>query len=128
MIKDLAEYLETNSIGAFGTDIFISELPFDKTDIISLHLTPSPDPDKAIPYYVQVIDISARFSQYEAGYNKLKAIFDLLHRKYHYEMNDKHVYLSYAMGMPVDNDRDSERRHLLQLTVAFIYSVNPDFS
>ena len=128
MIEDLCDYLQAQGIGTVGTDIFISELPFDKTDIIAIHAVPSPDPNKAIPFYVQTVDITARFAKYSDGYAKLQSIFDLLHRKYHYEMGDKHVYLSYAMGLIMDNDRDAERRHLLQLSLAFIYSVNPDFS
>ena len=128
MIEELADYLQTSGIGTVGTDIFISELPFNKTDIIAIHATVSPDPDKAVPFYVQVVDITARFSQYKEGYDKLKSIFDLLHQKVHYEMGENHIYLSYAMGMPVDNDRDAERRHLLQLTMAFIYRINEDFS
>lgn len=128
MINDLVNYLQTSGIGTFGTDIFISELPFDKSDIIAIHAIPSPDPDKAIPFYVQDVDITARFAKYSEGYAKLLSIFDLLHRKHHYYMGDKYVYLSSAMGMINDNDRDSERRHLLQLTLSFIYRVDEDFS
>jgi hypothetical protein len=127
MIEDLYTYLISEGIGT-SANIFISELPFDKSDIIALHASPSPDPDKAIKYYFQTVDITARFSKYIDGYNKLKSIFDLLHTKAHYEMGDKHIYLSSALGMIMDNDRDVQRRHLLQLTLAFIYRINEDFS
>lgn len=120
MIEDLYNYLISAGI-CTSTDIFIGELPFDKTDIIALHAVNSPDPDKAIPFYVQEVDITARFSKYSDGYTKLKSIFDLIHRKYHYEIGNEHVYLSYSVGMIMDNERDAERRHLLQMTLAFIY-------
>jgi hypothetical protein len=129
MIADaLVEYLEENSIGTVGTDIFIGELPLDKSDIIALVYSPSPDPDKAIPYFNQAIDIWARFKSYDEGYNKLKAIFDLLHRAENYDLEGFHVYLSYSRGMIEDLDRDAERRHLFKLSLAFVFREASEFS
>lgn len=128
IIRDIVTYLQEQGIGTFGTDIFISELPNDKTDIIALMTSPSPDPDKSVPYYIQTIDIHARFKTYVDGYSKLSDIMTLLHRKYDYELENYHVYLSYSLGMINDNDRDSQRRHLFQLTMAFIYRASDNSS
>lgn len=125
IINSLADYLEDESIGVVGTDIFIGELPMNVNNCISLVYVPSPDPDKAIAYYTQSIDIRARFSKYATGYAKLKEILDLLHRKENYDdLSGYHVYLSYSNGMIMDNDRDVERRHLFQMNLNFVFRVN----
>lgn len=121
MIDSLVDYLEEQGIGEVGAEIYIGELPFDKTDIISLVTSPSPDPNKAIPYYTQMVDVRARFTNYDEGYQKLQDILDLLHQKENYSIEGYHIYLSYAAGMINDNDRDIERRHLFSLTLGFVY-------
>lgn len=121
IINSLAEYLEDNSIGTVGTDIFIGELPLDINDCISLVYVASPDPDKSIPYFVQTIDVRARFTGYAEGYAKLKEVLNLLHRAENYGITGYYIYLSYSQSMIVDNDRDSERRHLFQLTLSFVF-------
>lgn len=128
IIEALVDYIEENGIATFETDMFIGELPFDKNDCISLLYVPSPEPDKAIPYYTQMIDVRGRFTSYQDGYAKMLEIFRLIHAVGNFTMGDFHVYLSYAAGLPVDNDRDIERRHLLQLSLGFIYREEPALS
>ena len=121
IIEDIANYIEDNTDSVQETDLFIGELPFDKSDCVALVYSPSPEPNKALHYYTQMIDIRARFGSFEDGYAKLLEIFRLFHRAENYETDNFHIYLSYASGMPMDNDRDVERRHLLQLSLGFIY-------
>lgn len=128
IIDSLTDYLQDNGIGTVGTDIFIGELPFDKTESISLVYSVSPEPNKSIPYYTQLVDIWARYSKYDDGYQKLQDIFDLLHRAENYEVDGFHIYLSYAAGMITDLDRDAERRHLFKLTLGFVYRKSEEFS
>lgn len=128
IIDAIAEYLEDESIGTMGTDIFQGELPYDVSDCISLQYSPSPEPNKAIPYYDQTIDIWARAKLFETGRQKLTDIMDLLHRKENYDIEGYHIYLSYAQGMIDDLGRDVERRHLFKLTLGFIYRESPVLS
>ena len=128
LINDVIEYLEDESIGTIGTSLFSGELPYDKTDVLSLQYSPSPEPNKAIQYYEQTVDIWGRFKLFDAGYGKLQDVMDLLHQKENYELNHYHVYLSYAQGMIEDLDRDVERRHLFKLSLVFVYRRNSDFS
>jgi hypothetical protein len=121
ILQDLLDLLETNDIGITGTDMFISELPLDKNNCLSFIASPSPDPNKTMPHYYQTVDVWARYSKYETGYNKLQEVMDFLHKKHHYEMGDYYIYLSYALGNILDNGRDAERRHILQLTISLIY-------
>lgn len=122
MIDKLADYLEEENIGTVGTDIFLGELPLDDNECISLVASPSPEPNKSIPYYDQRVDVLARYSDYADGYSKMQEIFDLIHQKENYDdLTGFHVYLSYALGMIEDNERDAERRHIFKLTLGFIY-------
>lgn len=128
IINAVTYYMASNGIGTVGTDIFIGELPLDKADIISAVYVPSPHPNKAIPYYNQTIDFWARFKSYDDGMGKLQDLFDLFHQKENYEIDGFHVYLSYAMGMIDDMDRDMERRHLFRLSLSFIFRRGSEFS
>lgn len=121
IIQDIAQLIEDEDIATQGTDLFIGELPFDKNNCIALVYSPSPEPNKALHYYEQRLDIWARFSNYSVGYEKLLEIFRLFHRAENYETENFYIYLSYADGMPTDNSRDIERRHLFQLSISFIY-------
>lgn len=124
ILESVIEYLEDNDLGTFGTNIFSGELPYNKTDIISLTYIPSSEPNKAIDYYSQAVDIWARYTDSQAGYAKLKSILELFHKKANYEMGDYYVYLSSAMGMIDDMDRDQERRKLYKLTLNFTFRKN----
>lgn len=121
ILDTLLEYLEDNDIGTVGENLLSGEATLNQDAIVWAVLSPSPDPDKAIPYYVQTVDFWCRYADFDDGYAKLQAIFDLLHRKRHYDIGDYHVYLSYAQGMIQDQDRDIERRHLLQLSFSIKY-------
>lgn len=121
MKDDVADFLETNDIGTVGTDIFTGQLPADKSNCIALMDIPSPEPNKSIPYYTQAIDIWGRFTSYDAGYKKLQDIFDLLHRKENYSLENFYVYLSFSRGMINDNGKDAEGRSLFQMSLAFVY-------
>jgi hypothetical protein len=120
IIKDFADFLEDNEIGTFGVDMFISELP-DSVNGIVLYQVPSPPPNKSISYYLQDIDIWAIYPKYTDAYQKLEDILDLIHKEHHYEMGDYYIYLSSANGLIVDNERDSQSRHILQLSIGLLY-------
>lgn len=128
IIDSIAEYLEDESIATMGTDLYKGELPFDVDDCLSLQFVPSPEPNKAIPYYTQTVDVWARYKLFDTGMEKLQEIMELLHRKENYDINGYHVYLSYALGMIDDLGRDVERRHLFKLTLSFVYRQGAELS
>lgn len=123
-LDSIEAYLEDKDIGVVGETIFDSELPFDGDNIISLVLAPSPSPNKSIPYYIQTVDIWARFSDFDSGYSKLQEVFGLFHGQENYELTGYHIYVSSAIGMIEDLDRDTERRHIFKLSLSFIYRTS----
>jgi hypothetical protein len=121
IIESVAKFLENNSLGTVGEDIFIGELPLEVGDCVALVYAPSPDPNVAIDIYEQTIDFWSRNKNSGVSYSNLLDILELLHKKQNYSMEGFHVYFSNALGMVMDNDRDSERRKLYQLSIKFIY-------
>lgn len=121
LIDSICQLLEDENIGTMGTDIFKGELPYDTDDCIALTFSPSPEPNKSIPYYEQTVDVWARSKLFDTGYNKLKEVMTLLHRKENYEVSGYYIYLSYSLGGIDDLDRDVERRHLFKLSLSFVY-------
>lgn len=128
ILDAIAEYLEDEGVGTMGTTIFKGELPYDQDDCISLQFSPSANPNKAIPYYEQTVDIWARYKLFDTGRDKLQSIMDLLHRTENYDLDGHHVYLSYALGMIDDLGRDVERRHLFKFSLVFVYRIGAEFS
>lgn len=114
----IAEKIETAGI---HDNVNIGELPIEKMNGVSVVYIMSPPPNTAIPFYVQLIDIRTRYVKFDEGYRILTYIFDLFHGKQNYTMGDYHVYLSYANGMPMDEDRDIKRQHMGNLSLGFIY-------
>jgi len=128
IIDQIADLLEDQGIGTVGTSIFTGELPNDGNNIVSLVSSPSPEPNKSIPYYTQNFDVWARYSDYDDGNAKLQSIFDIIHQREDFDLTDFHCYLSYAVGMIDDMGRDAERRHLFKVSFAVVYRDSSDLS
>lgn len=128
LAEDIADKIQTESLGTVGTDIFIGELPFDKNDSVAVLYSPSAQPNQVLHYYSQAVDIRGRFSKYEEGRQKMQDIMDVFHRTQNYELGDYYVYISFANSMIQDNDRDLERRHLFQLSLTFVYRLVDEMS
>lgn len=122
-IDSLVSYLQTNNIGTPAQNMFIGEFPEDAKNSIALMLSPSPEPDKSVAVYQQVVDVLARYSAGAslAGQEKLLSIFNLLHKRQNYAITDYHVYLSYAAGMIDDLGRTVNDQRLYRLTLVFTY-------
>lgn len=121
ILNDLAEYLEDQGIGTVGTDIFIGQLPLTEDDCLAIIYAPSPVPNKAIPYFEQTVDVWVRFTTYDSGYDKMLSIFNLIHRKENWELDNFHIYLSFAMGMIDDYDKDAQDRYLFKCSFGFLF-------
>lgn len=121
MLKELAGFID-NQIGmTLGTNFYIGELGAEQPDGIVLVTGISEAPDNELDTEYQVIDFYARYNNSESGYNKLKDIYDLLHRKTHYTFDIYGVYLSEALGQIEDMDRDLNQRKIWRLSVRFLY-------
>lgn len=81
LIDDLATYLQTNSIGTVGTDIFKSYMPdTDNGTVIGVYDTGGPAPDVDLTdLKTPTFQIVVKSDTYSAGRSKLESIRELLH-------------------------------------------------
>lgn len=121
ILQEVLNAVQEADIATQLTDLFAGELPLDVTDCIAAMYAISPDPHKTFDVYEQTIDFWARHRSSTTGYNKLRLIQDLFHKKYAYNLGDYHIYFSNSLGVIEDMDRDSERRKLYKLSIRFIY-------
>lgn len=81
IIDDIGEYLEDQSIGTVGTDIFLSKLVDTPDNVVVILDTGGAKPDVYIPTGVPDFQVYVRNKSYASGKAKIDSIVDLLHRK-----------------------------------------------
>lgn len=124
ILEEICKQIELNEIAVYGEDLFIGDLPNKPANCLGVIAVPSPTPDKSIPVYEQTVDVWSRSKKSETAYSQLEQIKDLFHQQANYTIGDYHVYLSSALGLIDDNDRDSEERKLYKLTLSFKYRLD----
>ncbi len=123
LIDDIHTYLVSQGL----TNLYIGEIPQEIENAVSMINVASPPPNPAIGYYEQLIDFWSRFRKTDDGYNILKDfVLDDFHQKVNWETTDYHIYLSVAVGLIDDVDRDAENRKLQRVTIRFIYRNKND--
>ena len=80
----------------------------------------SPEPDRYTAVEYHTPDFWAVFKNAKVASDYLRAIYDYLHQKHHYNTDSYTVHFSYCAGQILDLDRDGEGRKMLKLSVAFI--------
>ncbi len=116
--EELAQYLEDNTSLVVGTNLMIGEL-LRGVEGVFLTTSSGSEPDRYLPTFNETIDFWSIYKDSEDGYNILKTLYFLLHRREHYNLTSYHVYYSNALGQIADFDRDAEGRKIWKLTVDF---------
>lgn len=98
LISDVADYLEINSLGTVGTDIFCGRLPDSPDDCISVHDDGGGPPDGYIPTRLQSFYVYVRATRYPDGVSRIDKIRDLLHRKSNDELVSGQTFLFYVLA------------------------------
>lgn len=81
-IDDIADFLEDNSIGTVGTDIFVGQQPDSPANCVTVLDTGGQRPDIDLPTKRPTFQVLVRNTNYANGAAKLLAIRNLLHNKY----------------------------------------------
>jgi hypothetical protein len=121
IIEEVSQLLQTNGIGTEGVDLFLGFAPATVDNCVNLVYSVSPEPHKTFDVYEQTIDFWSRNKSTADGYEVLKDIQALLHRKGNYDLENFHIYFSNSLGSIEDNDVDNEMRKLWKLSIRFIY-------
>ena len=131
ILEDLVTYFEdeTDLSLVEATNLFIGELPLEKTDCVSMVYVPSEPPNSALDVFYQQIDFWARYKNADDAYNMLKDIQTELHQKVSWDLDNWHIYLAHSVSGIEDFGRDTERNKLYKLTMRFIFRpIAGDFS
>lgn len=81
LISDIADYLEDNSLGTVGVDIFYSHLPDAGNSCIAVYDTGGPQPEADIPTKSPTFQVFIRSTDYNTGRGILDSVRSLLHRQ-----------------------------------------------
>ena len=109
----LVEYLESENIGVFGTDIFIGTRPSEPIDCLTLYNTGGfpPQKDTTSDPTIQII---SRSEEYLDGLTKLFDVHDLFKEKYGFWLDSDGIWVikMEAQGEPGQMGKDSNGHHL----------------
>jgi hypothetical protein len=79
MLDDIARYLQDNSVGTVGTNIFKSYVPKTPDNLVAVIDTGGPEQDPDIPHEFATFQVFVRNSNYQLGRAKVDAVMDALH-------------------------------------------------
>lgn len=80
LLDEVVDYLETEGVGTFGTDLFIGYEPTTPTNTVTLYPTGGRPPKTDGKEYPS-IQVRIRSEDYPTGYNKAMEIYRLLHKQ-----------------------------------------------
>lgn len=118
--KEIAEYLEDQSIGTVGTDIFVGRFYEATDDQVKVVDTAGLSPEPVVEYHYPGFQIEVRNLVYATGETKANAIFDLLHQLFHTTIESQVYERIDATASPTYIGMDEgERHHFVINFVAF---------
>lgn len=117
--REIAQLLQSWQVGTVGTDIFIGELPQGITEGLLIVSAPSPDPDVYIDSEYHIIDFWYISPHTVEAYQKCRDVYNLLHRRHHYNTTNWNIYLSKALAQVEDFDRTEEGGKMCRISVQF---------
>lgn len=106
---------QTNPTG----NLFTGQLPYEAHTGIFVVYTPGPAPHQYVDTEKILIDIWSRDSKSDVAYERLRKVYEILHRNANYPLQNWYVYFSEVTGSISDFDRDSEGGKLLKISVLF---------
>ena len=114
--SDIAEYLEDQSQGTVGTDIFVNYTPPSVGNVITVTETPGQPPELAIDMDHPGLQIMVRNAAQATAKTKIETIFGLLHLLTNTVIEGNLYYFIEATGSVMPLGQDDKRR--------FIYAQN----
>jgi hypothetical protein len=102
-----------------GTNIFDGLLPENAKNAIMIMPSPSNSPHEYINTESILIDFWTMYDHTPDGYDMIKQIYSLFHRKENYTLDNWYIYSSLISGNIIDSDRTAEGSKLYKLSVLF---------
>ena len=124
LLDEIAQYLADNSIGTYdesAQDIFVGKMPEQPTNAIMLMTVPSPSPNRYLPNEELTFEVWCRDKSTLNGWNRLRDIHTLLHRKGNFALPSYYVYFAKSTDQIQDMDEDQSGHKLQKLPLQFLY-------
>jgi len=128
IVEEILNYVDTNTTNTKGVDLYIGSLPDDVDNGIMLVGTGGGLPELYYDLYDQGIEIWSRNKNTENGFNKLKEVFTLLHRKANISTANAYIYFIHSTSDVESIGRDLNGRALHKIIIRIIYRDNPAIS
>ncbi|MCL6611179.1 MAG: minor capsid protein [Peptococcaceae bacterium] len=122
LIRDIAQILQTNGIGALGVDIFLGQLPASPDNAVVLYPTGGFAQDLPLPDVKMTAQVLVRDKSYQAGYERIWRIFNLLDggESRFIEAPSGRKMVAQAMQPPFFLERDENGRSVFVFNVSII--------
>lgn len=98
LITEVAEYLEDNSVGTIGSDLFAPYSPDIDGAMVAVRDTGGQQPNAYIPLKKPTFQVFVRGISYSAGKTKLDAIRALLHQQVNVQLVASGIYFYYILA------------------------------
>jgi len=82
IIDDIADYLEDQSVGTVGTNIFVGQQPDSPANCVTIIDTGGLRPDIDLPTKKPTFQVLVRNTDYATGAAKLTSVRNALHNRY----------------------------------------------
>lgn len=113
MADDVATYLEENSLGTVGTDIFVNNAPEQKSDFFLITDTGGSKPEQNYPIDHPSVQIAryGRAADHNKTYQKILDAYYLLNRKQNIDIGQSDAMFVQAVAKPqcIGLDPDKKR-------------------
>jgi hypothetical protein len=114
-IEELADYLEDQSIGTVGTDIFFDHMPdpISKTDMVCVRDIGGPAPPGTLPQRSVLVQVMVRGDTYETARLLAAKVHNLFHGMVSVSLTYNVIQSSLGMGLPASLGPDENGRTLI---------------
>lgn len=131
VLQDLADILQNNSIGTLGVNIFVSKEPETPDSCVTLYVFGGL-PDQCLnstntEQYNFQVRVRSKKNDYLDGYTLMDSIRALF-EKQTYTLTDSLYstdYRIYALGLPIDLQRDTKQRPIVVMDFGCIRTTEP---
>jgi len=111
-----------------GVNLFDGLVPQEVTNAVMVVPAGGTAPHEYLDTESIIIDFWTVYNLTPAGYDMLKQIFELFHRKENYTLNNWYIYSSLVSGNIIDSDRTVEGAKLHKLSILFTCRPLADIS
>ena len=126
LTEDVAEYLEDQSFGTVGTDIFIGDYTDTPDDQISVVSYTGTGPEVVTRIEYPGLQINVRSADFSTGEETMNEIYAAFHQLTHTTLNSTFYPRFDATGSPIYLGRDAVRRHMFTCSFAVTKFITED--